>query len=57
MHDLKNILGQLRLIQGNKNKHLNNPAFINSVFQTLEYNGDKNGDRIPNPEEIGIINL
>ena len=23
----------------------------------LEYNGDKNGDRIPNPEEIGIINL
>ncbi len=23
----------------------------------LEYTGDKNGDRIPNPEEIGIINL
>ena len=23
----------------------------------LEYNGDKNGDRIPNPEEIGIIEL
>lgn len=23
----------------------------------LEYDGDKNGDRIPNPEEIGIINL
>jgi hypothetical protein len=23
----------------------------------LEYNGDKNGDRVPNPEEIGIINL
>lgn len=23
----------------------------------LEYAGDKNGDRIPNPEEIGIINL
>lgn len=23
----------------------------------LEYNGDKNGDNIPNPEEIGIINL
>lgn len=41
MHDLKNVLGQLRLIQGNKSKHQNNPAFINSVFQTLEYNGDK----------------
>lgn len=23
----------------------------------LEYTGDKNGDRVPNPEEIGIINL
>jgi Adenine-specific methyltransferase EcoRI len=23
----------------------------------LEYTGDKNGDRIPNPEEIGIHNL
>jgi Adenine-specific methyltransferase EcoRI len=23
----------------------------------LEYNGDKNGDKIPNPEEIGIIDL
>jgi hypothetical protein len=23
----------------------------------LEYNGDKNGDRIPNPEEIGINNF
>ena len=23
----------------------------------LEYNGDKNGDKIPNPEEIGIIEL
>ena len=23
----------------------------------LEYNGDKNGDNIPNPEEIGIVNL
>lgn len=41
VHDLKNVLGQLRLIQANKQKHLNNPAFINSVFQTLEYNGDK----------------
>lgn len=41
MHDLKNILGQLRLIQGNKDKHQHNPAFINSVFQTLAYNGDK----------------
>lgn len=41
MHDLKNILGQLRLIEGNKEKHLNNPAFIKSVFQTLGYNADK----------------
>jgi hypothetical protein len=23
----------------------------------LEYNGDKNGDKVPNPEEIGIIEL
>ena len=23
----------------------------------LEYNGDKNGDNVPNPEEIGIVNL
>jgi hypothetical protein len=23
----------------------------------LEYNGDKNGDRVPNPEEIGIHKL
>ena len=23
----------------------------------LEYTGDKNGDKVPNPEEIGIVHL
>lgn len=32
-------------------KHLSGKAIY------LEYTGDKNGDRIPNPEEIGIIEL
>ena len=27
----------------------------NAIY--LEYHGDKNGDRVPNPEEIGIKNL
>lgn len=35
-HDLKNIAAQLILIAKNKEKHRDNPKFINSVFQTID---------------------
>lgn len=40
----------------NQNKDLFTELKSESAIY-LEYNGDKNGDRIPNPEEIGIIEL
>lgn len=41
MHDLKNVQSQLKLMLCNKEKHENNPAFIRSVFQTVEHATDK----------------
>jgi putative PEP-CTERM system histidine kinase len=41
MHDLKNVHTQLSLIQSNKEKHENNPSFIQSVFQTIGHATDK----------------
>ncbi|MBS0286006.1 MAG: PEP-CTERM system histidine kinase PrsK [Proteobacteria bacterium] len=41
MHDLKNVYSQLKIIQSNRVKHGNNPAFVNSVYQTVEHTADK----------------
>lgn len=35
-HDLKNIAAQLILLSNNKNKHGDNPAFVKSVYQTID---------------------
>lgn len=36
VHDLKNVLGQLALINANAKKHRDNPAFIDDVFETVD---------------------
>ena len=36
VHDLKNVQAQLALINSNAEKHRNNPAFIDDVFETVE---------------------
>lgn len=36
VHDLKNVLAQLRLITVNAEKHRNNPEFVDDVFETVE---------------------
>ena len=36
VHDLKNVQAQLALITANAEKHRNNPAFIDDVFETVE---------------------
>ncbi|MFD2165569.1 XrtA/PEP-CTERM system histidine kinase PrsK [Thalassotalea euphylliae] len=36
VHDLKNVQAQLSLISSNAEKHKNNPAFIEDVFETVE---------------------
>lgn len=36
VHDLKNIQGQLALINSNASRHRENPAFIDDVFETIE---------------------
>ena len=36
VHDLKNIQAQLALITTNAEKHRNNPAFVDDVFETVE---------------------
>ncbi|WP_448547415.1 XrtA/PEP-CTERM system histidine kinase PrsK [Thalassotalea fusca] len=36
VHDLKNVQAQLALITTNAEKHRNNPAFIDDVFETVE---------------------
>ena len=36
VHDLKNVQAQLTLITTNAQKHRNNPAFIDDVFETVE---------------------
>ncbi len=41
MHDLKNVYSQLKLVQINKVKHENNPAFTGSVYQTVDNTADK----------------
>lgn len=41
MHDLKNVLAQLQLIQCNKEKHGANPEFIKSFYQTVDHTTDK----------------
>ncbi len=41
MHDLKNVYSQLALIQTNRIKHEANPAFVTSVYQTVEHTADK----------------
>jgi putative PEP-CTERM system histidine kinase len=41
MHDLKNVHAQLKLMQCNREKHEHNPAFVKSVFQTVEHAADK----------------
>lgn len=41
VHDLKNVQSQLKLMQSNREKHENNPAFIRSVFNTIEHATDK----------------
>lgn len=41
MHDLKNVASQLRLIQSNKEKYASNPAFIKSVYHTIEKTTEK----------------
>lgn len=35
LHDLKNVLAQVHLINENKNRHKDNPKFIESVFSTI----------------------
>lgn len=41
MHDLKNVLSQLKLIELNSEKHGNNPAFVASAKQTLSHVTEK----------------
>ncbi|MGD9593039.1 MAG: XrtA/PEP-CTERM system histidine kinase PrsK [Candidatus Berkiella sp.] len=41
MHDLKNVYSQLKIIESNRQKHENNPAFTMSVYQTVEHAADK----------------
>jgi len=41
MHDLKNVQGQLNLVLTNKQKHHDNPAFIQSAFQTVEHAAER----------------
>ncbi len=36
VHDLKNIVAQLKLITANSDKHLNNPEFVNDAFRTVD---------------------
>ena len=36
VHDLKNVQGQLALINSNAMRHRDNPAFIDDVFETIE---------------------
>lgn len=43
IHDLKNVHSQLNLIQSNRVKHEHNPAFVQSVFHTIEHVADKIG--------------
>lgn len=41
MHDLKNVLSQLKLVERNTEKHGSNPAFIASAKQTLSHVTEK----------------
>lgn len=43
IHDLKNVHSQLALIQSNRAKHESNPAFIQSIYLTLDHVTDKIG--------------
>lgn len=65
MHDLKNVQSQLKLMLSNKEKHENNPAFVRSVFQTMEHATDKidrlllqmrDRDQMLRPETVQIAN-
>lgn len=41
LHDLKNVHAQLKLIQINKEKHQHHPAFMASVYRSIEESAEK----------------